>query len=608
MGDESGEIDRRLASILDQFLLDIETSRSIDKDALIRENSDIADELRACIDSLEFIGFATPANVADASVDPTPRVLGDYTIQRFIGRGGMGMVYQAVDRSLGRQVALKVLPLVSNFEKSRVLRFKNEAQAAARLDHPNIVRVYSVDFDKVHFFSMELIDGPNLAEVCDALHGEPQDSTAKSSKTDTSPIAELSTQRSADRKSFHRSVARLGKQAADALQYAHDRHIIHRDIKPSNLLIDADGNLRVTDFGLARVRENGQGSVTTSGELVGTLRYMSREQLASDADVDHRADICSLGLTLYELLTGRKAFPASDRGKLMSQVMDLIPVRPTHIDAAIPVDLETIVMKAIEKNPSARYQTAEEMSQEFQRFLENRPIVARPIGTVERTTRWASRNKLVSALLASVTLLLVTIAVGSTVVAWRLNRDSVDKTNNLYAQAMRLVAADIDKGDLVEAERKLVKWIPQSQSPNDLRDFEWYELWKRCHDDAILHTIHHQLPAYRVEFLSNNQLAIGWFATSVPIWDTSSLNPESKPLRTLKEIRMGVHSLAIHPPTTRLAAGNGDGQVVIWNYTSGQQLREIQMDLPVMDDNVWSLSFSPNGRFLAIGCPRRGRS
>ena len=592
---------------------DVEAGAAVDKESLIDQHPELADELRSCIDSLEFIGFSAPDGIGDVdgptNASAAPRVLGDFVLQQTIGRGGMGIVYKAQQRSLGRQVAVKVLPVISHFEARCVQRFRNESQAAAKLDHPNIVRVYSVGFDKVHYFAMEWIDGPSLADVVGSLRrdGGSSGRQPRTEASDTTPIAELSTQHSHDRKSFYRSIAKLGKQAADALQYAHDRDILHRDIKPSNLLLDSNGDLHVTDFGLARILDDGRSAITSTGDLVGTLRYMSREQVLDHANVDHRSDVCSLGLTLYELLTGQKAFPAEDRGSLLSQVLDAVPTRPSSMVPSVPRDLETIVMKAVEKLPSARYPTAGHMADELQRFLDNRPIVARPIGRLERTFRWMRRNPLVSLLLGTVSLLLLAIAIGSSIAALRLEREALDKTRNLYAQEMRLVVSDINQGDVVEAERKLIKWMPAEDAADDHRGFEWYELWKRCHDDAIIHTIHHQLAAYDVAYVAQNRLAVGWFSTNIPIWDAQSLQADSKPVHVLGELGMGIISLTHHEESKTLVAGNADGEVGIWNYETGAELKRVKLDLPPTEDNVNSVAISPDGRFVAIGTPRRNR-
>jgi serine/threonine protein kinase len=307
--------------------------------------------------------------IAASQFELEAKTLGDFRILREIARGGMGIVFEAEQISLERPVALKILPMAGMLDELRLKRFRNEARAAAMLKHPNIVSVHAVGCERgVHFYAMELVEGNSLADVIrnlgeergvridergasrkDVAGGRENESgpplasesaslhrarslSAPRSRllaptSDTPPLARLSTEYSQDRNSFFRSVARLGIQAARALHYAHQEGVIHRDIKPSNLLLDNDGELHITDFGLARIQEGED--LTLTGDVVGTLRYMSPEQVDSSATVDHRSDICSLGLTLYELVTGRPAFSSRHRQELISQVQDAVPVRPS---------------------------------------------------------------------------------------------------------------------------------------------------------------------------------------------------------------------------------------------------------------------------------------
>jgi serine/threonine protein kinase len=201
---------------------------------------------------------------------------------------------------------------------------------------------------------------------------------------------------------YFRSVARIGHQVAEALAYAHDRGVVHRDIKPSNLLLDAAGVVWVTDFGLAKTDEEG---LTRTGDILGTIRYMAPERFRGACDA--RADIYALGLTLYELALLRPAFESPDRLKLIEQVRHQEPTRPRSIDPRIPRDLETIVLKAIDKDPQRRYSTAAALGEDLQRFVEDRPIRARRVSAAERLLRWGRRNKLVACLLASLLVTLV---------------------------------------------------------------------------------------------------------------------------------------------------------------------------------------------------------
>ena len=243
--------------------------------------------------------------------------------------------------------------------------------------------------------------------------------------------SQLSTAESARRQPYYRSVARIGQQVADALAYAHARGIVHRDIKPSNLLLDGSGVVWITDFGLAKTDEDG---LTRTGDVLGTLRYMAPERFRGEGDA--RSDVYALGLTLYELLALRPAFDSPDRLELIERVKSTEAERPRAIDPRIPRDLETIVVKAIDKDASRRYQSADELGEDLRRFQAGEPILARRSGPLERTWRWARRNPAVASLLLVVALLLTGATIGSSVAAYRFNR---------LAESERLARGDADR-------------------------------------------------------------------------------------------------------------------------------------------------------------------
>ena len=297
-----------------------------------------------------------------------PDVLGDFRLGREIGRGGIGVVYEAVQISLGRRVAVKVLPPASLLDPRQLRRFEIEAQAAAALQHPNIVPVFAYGRERgVPYFAMRLIEGRNLAEV-------------------------VSERRERSNRGLPpREVAELGRQAAEALDYAHRNEVLHRDIKPSNLLVDADHRLWIADFGLARVR--GDSDLTASGDVIGTMRYLSPEQAEGRRGaVDGRSDVYALGATLYELLTLRQVFEGDDRAELLRRIIAEEPVSPRRLDPAIPLDLETIVLKALAKDPAERYATAGELAADLTRFLADQPIRARRPTWAGRGVKWARRH------------------------------------------------------------------------------------------------------------------------------------------------------------------------------------------------------------------------
>ena len=342
--------------------------------------------------------------------------LGDYRILREIGRGGMGIVYEAEQEALGRHVALKVLPKNAMLDPHQLERFHREARAAARLHHTNIVPVFGVgEHDGLHYHVMQFIQGLGLDEVLVEvvrLRDEKQSSTRANVEQlssivssslnslincdngselkgagDSSSGIHLPGQNANTTESggaYWNSVARIGVQVAEALAYANSQGVLHRDIKPSNLLLDTAGTVWVTDFGLAKTSDSDD--LTHTGDIVGTLRYMAPERFEGQSDL--RCDIYSLGITLYELLTLRHPFAESDRHKLVRQISQDEPPRPRSLDRTLPRDLETIVLKSIAKQPTDRYQSADLFAADLRRFIEDRPIKARRIGRAEWLWRW----------------------------------------------------------------------------------------------------------------------------------------------------------------------------------------------------------------------------
>jgi serine/threonine protein kinase len=329
--------------------------------------------------------------------------LGDYRIVREIGRGGMGIVYEAVQESLGRHVALKVLPRHSLLDAKKLMRFQREAQAAAALHHSNIVPVFGVgEHDGLHYYVMQLIPGQGLHEVLARLRRGASWSEILPERDGSAPDTHW------------RKAARLGVQAADALDYAHKHGTLHRDVKPANILLDAQGTVWLTDFGLAKLVE--QNNLTSTGDLVGTLQYLAPESLHGQCDA--RSDVYSLGLTLYELLTRMPPFAETNAARLLQQVSLHEPIRPRKLDPALPLDLETILLKAIAREPARRYASAGAFAEDLRCFLDDRPIQARRISAVDRLRRWYRRNRLVAGLLAA--LMFVFLAgFGGVVWKWR---------------------------------------------------------------------------------------------------------------------------------------------------------------------------------------------
>lgn len=411
---------QRLSEILDEYLQKIESGHPADPQQLLEQHPQYRDALSRYLESLGVIHYAAQGMHGEAESIRVPtswtedRRIGDYQIRRQIGRGGMGIVYEADQISLGRRVALKVLPLAAVLDQKQIARFRREAQAAAQLHHPHIVPVFGVGCEEgIHFYSMQLIDGQSFDRVVGSLrkggdstvvmsnalleepkeeHAELSADRSSVSNTGSQGVASISDSGSVDRRYVDR-IAELVIQAAQALQHAHEYGVIHRDIKPSNLMLDDHGKLWITDFGLAHIQSDAD--VTATGDLVGTLRYMSPEQASGTSLVDQRTDIYSLGVTLYELLTLQQAIPTRDRAQILRDIELVEPPSMRRVNPAIPRDLETIVLKSITKDRDHRYATAQELADDLQRYLDGKPTLARRPTVLDRGTKWAFRHRTV---------------------------------------------------------------------------------------------------------------------------------------------------------------------------------------------------------------------
>lgn len=473
LGELSPAEQQKLTEILDEYLQQIEDGKSPDVDRLLTEHPQWKGVLQRYFESLGVLhhaaqGINAPAPELPAAIDlPNNRQLGDYEIRRQIGRGGMGIVYEARQISLDRRVALKVLPLAAVLDQKQIARFRRESQAAAQLHHPHIVPVFGVGCESgVHFYSMQLVDGQSIDRVLHSIRREPDATRVLSAHSGgETTIAEMHATTIeqpcepenepsesfvsgtisdgtsvCDRKYIDR-VAELGIQAASALQHAHDYGVIHRDIKPSNLMLDRDGKLWITDFGLAYVQS--ENDMTATGDLVGTLRYMSPEQAAGSGVIDQRTDVYSLGITLYEMLTLRKAIPTRERARLLSDIETLEPKRMRKINASIPKDLETVILKAISKDRDQRYATAEDFADDLQRFCDGKPTMARRPTLIDLGTKWAFRHR---GVVACLMLLMVSALIGTSAALFLIQEEQ-----SRTSQAKEQTVAEKQK-----AERHLI--------------------------------------------------------------------------------------------------------------------------------------------------------
>ncbi|HTU91568.1 MAG TPA: protein kinase [Gemmataceae bacterium] len=532
-------------------------------------------------------GAATPSESAP------PSQLGDYRILREVGRGGMGIVYEAEQISLGRHVALKVLPRKTFANDQQRQRFEREAKAAAKLHHTNIVPVFGVgEHDGLPYYVMQFIQGLGMDDVLRELKrmqgsgasaggelrvarkdvpaadvarslltgafsdgesevsafragvvgppSEPQEAddpcseesvNVTSKLSDTFALSSAVHLPSGDGKgkkaTYWQSVAQIGVQVAEALEYAHKQGFQHRDIKPSNLLLDTRGTVWVTDFGLARA--DNEDHLTITGDIVGTLRYMPPE--AFEGRTDKRGDIYSLGLTLYELLALQPAYAERERHRLILRVTTEEPPRLNKLRRSIPRDLVTIIHKAIDREPGRRYQTAAEFAADLQRFLDDEPIRARRISNGERLLRWCRHHPDVATLIAALALILVAVTVVSVVVAARFDllakekerlakeekqiaadereaRQTAEKAKNAAEEAKKREATQLRRAEnalyysrIALAERawqandvrtaeQLLDRAARDRNQGERRDWEWHYLKGLCHFDLLTLTGH----------------------------------------------------------------------------------------------------------------------
>jgi WD40 repeat protein len=671
---------------------------------------ELADEIRELFPALAQVEQAEEDARGEASPPPiaAPPLgrIGDYRIVREIGRGGMGVVYEAEQVSLGRRVALKVLPHQVAHDPRALERFRREARAAARLHHTNIVPVFEVGRDgEVAYYAMQFIQGQGLDQVIDELarlrdparnpggaegpgpsaaagpgpwgpapgrivesllggwfatggaapSGDVPPTTvtgpaaAGRSAGDASRTSEFvpsdpgparagpteaprpsavlpggipvsTAQLSGRRAPFFRGVAQIGRQAAQGLAYAHASGIVHRDIKPSNLLLDHAGVVWIADFGLAKTDEEG---LTHTGDILGTLRYLAPERFRGEGDA--RADIYALGLTLYELLTLRPGFDTTDRLRLIERIKAEEPMRPRAIDVRIPRDLETIVLKAIEKDPAARYPSAEAMAEDLRRFLADEPIRARRASAAERGARWARHHPGMATLGAVLTAVLVMATVASLIAASRFRQqwlraelktlEANEKTLEAN-QKTRALERQLYINRISLAQREALTNIYGAeqlldQCPPALRGWEWNYVRRSCHlERRTLKS--HTRSVNTVAFSPDGRLLLSgagerYYGAEVThdaeltLWDARS----GQRLRGLAGLKGGVNSAAFSPDGRFVAVGSGyhrgdqpaEGHLSVWEVVTGRLL----YDRVESGMNLLSVAFSPDGRLIATG-------
>ncbi|MCU0711207.1 MAG: serine/threonine protein kinase [Pirellula sp.] len=473
--------DPRVIEISREYYSLLEQNVKPDRQALIDRHPELREVIEDCLDGIDLahgMQKTSPHLPGVGANDPvvSPQPLGDFKILRELGRGGMGIVYEAIQLSLGRHVALKVLPMAASLDDRYLQRFKMEAQAAAQLHHNHIVPVYAVGCERgMHYYAMQLINGAPVSsksfmglshqEVDTKPDNKPSTRTTNRDMThgDGAGSSKPSTLLNKDR---YRTIVKLIANVADALEYAHSCGVVHRDVKPGNLMLDARGKIWVTDFGLAMVAANNP--LTQTGDFVGTLRYMSPEQASGQRGiVDHRADIYALGATLYELLVNRPMLDAADRPALLHQILYGDPKPLRQIERSIPIELETIVQKATQHSPSDRYQSAEAFANDLRCFLDERPIQARKPSLVDVARKWSRRHPAVVAS-AMFAMLVSVIAMGITIALVEHQRSLT--LESLDRETDRSVQAEKRLGLAQQAADEMIRLAEEELSDNPFEE------------------------------------------------------------------------------------------------------------------------------------------
>jgi WD40 repeat protein/serine/threonine protein kinase len=647
MSDNNPSAADPFGQIADEFVEAIRQGKHPSVEEFVQRYPAHADEIREMLPALELMETAKSADASGqqplaqaAGAVPLLWQLGDYQILRVVGRGGMGVVYEAQQLSLGRHVAIKVLPSHALLDPRHLGRFQREARSAAKLHHTNIVPVFGVgDQDGLHYYVMQFIPGLPLDVVLDELRrlrqpgGQPaptEGNTPGQSITATQDVSARDVARalltgefrqpaekdeggsmkaearqpdasvssfilppssfsssatihlpgqtegstlSDSGNQYWQSVARIGMQVADALAHAASQGILHRDIKPSNLLLDDTGNVWVTDFGLAKAQSDSD-NLTHTGDVVGTLRYMAPERFNGQGDL--RSDVYSLGLTLYELLVLRPAFDEADRSKLVRQVMHEEPVRPRKLNPSVPRDLETVMLKAIARDPAHRYQTPAEMAADLKRFVEDRPVRARRASGAEKLWRWCRRNPLPASLLAAILLVFLTGFVG-VVWQWRLAAAARDDATNreLEAVAARNETTLAQEDAITHLYHAL---IDQARAVRESRATGYRaEAWNLLHQALELQTPDRDLMALRQE-------------AAACMGDFVGLEPAA-----VDGFPAEVFTKTMTPDGHHVALGLRDGTILIIDLAT----KKVSAQLRGHHSTVLSLAFMPDGRLLS---------